>query len=80
MEKEFLKLGLSGEEKSHTRWCSTMNGREFGRINSWGAGPKRGVRITFSFSLRSEYRFVPISQVNKSNVGRLPAWQSDDAS
>lgn len=44
MEKELLRTGYSGAEKNHTRWCETMSGREFGRINSWGSGPGRGVR------------------------------------
>ncbi|KAB5511451.1 FAD-binding monooxygenase, partial [Coniochaeta sp. 2T2.1] len=42
LEKELLRVGITGEEKSHTRWCDTMAGREFGRIDSWGAGAKRG--------------------------------------
>jgi hypothetical protein len=50
MEQECLKLGYSGPEKSHSRWCSTMSGQEFGRIQSWGAGPKRGVSNFCSFS------------------------------
>ncbi|KAF2095116.1 hypothetical protein NA57DRAFT_59863 [Rhizodiscina lignyota] len=41
LEKECLRLGYSGPEKGHTRWCSTLAGREFGRIHSWGSGPER---------------------------------------
>lgn len=41
-----MKLGYAGPEKGCTRWCSTMNGREFGRVHSWGSGPKRGVCLT----------------------------------
>ncbi|OCT49634.1 2,4-dichlorophenol 6-monooxygenase [Cladophialophora carrionii] len=41
IENEFLKLGYAGPEKGLTRWCSTMKGREFGRVHSWGSGPKR---------------------------------------
>jgi hypothetical protein len=40
MEKECKSNGHVGEMKEHTRWCYSMSGREFGRVYSWGSGPR----------------------------------------
>ncbi|KAH8817325.1 FAD binding domain-containing protein [Xylogone sp. PMI_703] len=58
MESEFMKAGYAGPEKGHTRWCETMSGREFGRITSWGSGPKRGGE----FQLRSPCSHLELPQ------------------
>ncbi|KAK4070863.1 hypothetical protein Trihar35433_5330 [Trichoderma harzianum] len=48
MEKEFMRNGYAGPEKGMTRWCETMNGREFGRITSWGSDLQRGGEFKMS--------------------------------
>ncbi|KAI1123578.1 FAD binding domain-containing protein [Nemania abortiva] len=58
LERECRKLGYSGSVMGNTRWCNTMNGREFGRINSWGSGPKRGG----DFQLRSPCSHLELPQ------------------
>ncbi|KAK5991516.1 2,4-dichlorophenol 6-monooxygenase [Cladobotryum mycophilum] len=58
MEKEWRKLGYEGEEMSHTRWCETMTGREYGRVNSWGFGPKR----SGEYQLRSPCSHLELNQ------------------
>ena len=73
MEKEFIKLGYTGTEVGHTRWCENMTGREFGRINSWGSGAKRGVRMLQRHGNNSQSENVNLSLIS---IGRLSAAQS----
>ncbi|KAJ6124657.1 Monooxygenase FAD-binding [Penicillium samsonianum] len=40
--EELQKLGSTGEEHmQHTRWCHSMAGEEYARIDSWGNDPRR---------------------------------------
>ena len=50
LEKECKALGYTGKYKEHARWCYTMSGREFGRMPSWGSGPKRAVSSRWDVS------------------------------
>ncbi|KAF2726861.1 2,4-dichlorophenol 6-monooxygenase [Polyplosphaeria fusca] len=45
---ECNKLGNSGNSIMHYRWCESMNGAEYARNFSWGAGPRRGDYDTVS--------------------------------
>lgn len=67
MEKECLKLGYAGPEKGHTLWSETISGREYGRIHSWGAGPKRGV----GRAAASVREFESLLQLLTSCTGRI---------
>lgn len=41
LEDECIALATKDDCMTHTRWCRSMAGEEFGRIHSWGNDPKR---------------------------------------